>query len=188
MKYTDVLAKGFTTRLVLRVLALFAVFSALSGIFIYFRTYRQLDTNYGAVIAIIADIRESLLTETLWITLAFYLFILIGVLLLGIMYTHRISGPLMQIRRYARSIAEGDLRAIIRFRRHDAIHSFGDTLNSLGESYRGRVSRLKSDVNTLRETVSELKSRSGDEGLEKGLQKVLDCDERINREIDQILL
>ena len=141
---TNVLKKGFITRLVLLILLVFIAFSSVSGLFLYYNTYRSLDTNYSASISIISEIKEDLLARTLTISAVFYLFILTGIVILAVLYTHRIAGPLQRIKLFAGAVTGGDLSPELKFRKNDAINSFGDSLNKMTEGWRGRIQALTS--------------------------------------------
>jgi len=187
MNDTNVLKKGFITRLVLWILLVFVIFSSIAGIFLYFNTYRPLDTNYSASISIISDVKEELLVKTLTINTVFYLFILIGTVMLTVLYTHRIAGPLHRIKLFARSIAGGDLTSVLKFRKKDAIHSFADSLNEMTDNWRGRTSDLSSHLQQLEYAVNELRSLS-----EKGedtaalMKRISSIDEEINNLLKEI--
>jgi len=188
MNDTNVLKKSIITRLVVLILLVFVVFSSLSGLFLYFDTYRPLDTSYSSSILIISEVKEDLLVRTLTINAVFYLFILIGIIVLAVLYTHRIAGPLHRIKLFAGSIAGGDLSAVLNFRKKDAIHSFGDSLNKMTGNWHNRVTVLVSHVERLEDAVNELRSLS-----EKGedtatlMKRISSIDEEINNLLKEII-
>ncbi len=187
MNNSNVLKKGFITRLVLLILLVFVLFSSLSGMFLYFNTYRPLDTNYSSSISIISEVKEDLLVSTLTINAVFYLFILAGIIILAVLYTHRIAGPLQRIKLFAESIAGGNLGALLNFRKKDAIHSFGDSLNEMTGNWRDRVRALTLYTEQLEGAVNELRSLS-----EKGddtaalIKRISSIDEEINNLLKEI--
>lgn len=184
MNDSGVLKKGFITRLILLILLVCIVFSSVSGLFLYFNTYSSLDTSYSASISIISDIKEDLLARTLTIGAVFYLFILIGIMSLTVLYTHRIAGPLQRIKLFAGTVTGGDLRSALKFRKKDAIHSFGDSLNRMTDSWRGSVQALTSYTEQLEAAVSELRSLSENK---KDTSDVLKKISTIDKEIKKIL-
>jgi methyl-accepting chemotaxis protein len=42
--------------------------------------------------------------------------------LLGLLYSHRIAGPLYNLKRVLRRFREGDMNQVVRFRKHDEFH------------------------------------------------------------------
>ncbi len=182
MNGMDILKKGFITRLVLLILLVFIVFSSVSGLFLYFNTYRSLDTSYSTSISIISEIKEELLARTLTISSVFYLFILIGIVLLSVLYTHRIAGPLQRIKLFAGAVTGGDLSTALKFRKKDAIHSFGDSLNSMNEGWRERVLALTSYAGQLEDAVKECRflAEKG-EDTSAVLEKISSIDKEIKK-------
>jgi len=183
----DVLKKGFIKRLVLLILLVFIVFSSVSGLFLYFNTYRSLDTNYSASISIISEIKEDLLSRTITISALFYLFILIGIVLLAVLYTHRIAGPLQRIKLFAGSVRRGDLSTALKFRKKDAVHSFGDSLNRMTESWQGRIRSLTSYIEQLENAVKECRSLAENEKERAAvLGKISSIDKEIKKLLEEI--
>ena len=187
MNNATVLKKGFITRLVLLILLVFVIFSTISGIFLYYNIYTPLDTNYSASISIISEIKEDLLVRTLTISMVFYLFILTGIVLLAILYTHRIAGPMQRIKLFAREVIGVDLSAALKFRKKDAIHSFGDTLNKMTGSWRNRLLALASHTEQLENAVNKLRSRSkSEEDTAALLGKISSINKEINKLFKEI--
>lgn len=185
MNNLNVLKKGFITRLILLILLVFVIFSTISGIFLYYNIYTPLDTNYSASISIISEIKEDLLVRTLTISMVFYLFILIGIVLLAILYTHRIAGPMQRIKLFTREVIGGDLSAALKFRKKDAIHSFGDTLNKMTGSWRNRLLALASHIEQLEDAVNELRSSENKDATPL-LGKITSIDKEINKILKEI--
>ena len=187
MNNTTVLKKGFITRLVLLILLVFVIFSSISSIFLYFNIYRPLDTNYSASISIRSEIKEGLLVRTIAISTVFYLVIFIGIVLLAVLYTHRIAGPMERIKLFAGAVSGGDLSSAVKFRKKDAIHSFGDSLNEMTGSWRNRVQALASHVKQLEDAVNELRSQSErEEETAALLGKISSIDKEINELLKEI--
>ncbi len=67
----------------------------------------------------------------------------IAVLLLGILYTHRVAGPIYQIERRLGRLRDGDLKVSFAVRKHDQFHSLADALNDAMGSIRARLDRVR---------------------------------------------
>ena len=69
--------------------------------------------------------------QTLEIQLAVFTFLSIFVLLIGgVLLSHRIGGPLYQLRKYMREVAQGTVEPRrIRFRKHDFFHELAASFN-----------------------------------------------------------
>jgi methyl-accepting chemotaxis protein len=112
-----------------------------------------------------------------------------GIVILGILYTHKIAGPLHRIRGFARSIGEGRLDGDIKLRQKDVIHPFAESLNKMTRSYNDRVALLISEIEELKSAIKELKSRTEKgENTEITVKKILEIDGRIKNLLDTIKL
>ncbi len=189
MKKDEVIKKGFTSRLLLLLSGVFIIFTALSAAYNYLDIYRPLGTHYSATITIISEVHETLAWETLKINALFFLLIFAGIMILGILYTHRIVGPLQSVRNSAKAVLEGKLNTEMTFRKNDAIHPFKDSFNSMTESYRDRADSLLSEIEILKESMTKLHSLS-EEGkdTESEMKRVLDRDRRIKNIFSEIKL
>jgi methyl-accepting chemotaxis protein len=188
-KPTGIISKGYLTRFILLVICIFLFGITISTLYLYLDIYRPLNTHYSAILSILTEIKESLIINTIKINAFFYLMIFLGIVILGIIYTHRIAGPLHRIKIQVKSISEGRLDTNIKFRRKDAIHQFAESLNELTKTYNNNVSMLISETQRLKETLTELKSQTEKgEDTEIALEKVFDVDSRIKKLIDSIKL
>ena len=188
-KPSGVIKKGYLTRFLLPVICVFLFGTAISSIYLYLDLYRPLTTHYSAILSILTEIKESLIINTIKINAFFYLMVFLGIVILGIIYTHRIAGPLHRIKLYAKYISEGRLDTSIKFRRKDAIHKFAESLNEMINSYSNRITAIDSDIQQLKEAITELKSLTEKgENKEVALKKAIDMDSRIKNLLNTIKL
>jgi signal transduction histidine kinase len=111
----------------------------------------------------------------------------LGLLFLGILYTHRIAGPLYRVKVAAKSIGNGYIGEKIKLRRKDVIHSFAECVNDLTGTYSDKVKLLKSDINQLKDSVNELKNLPDDKkSLDSNVKKISDINGHINSLIENI--
>lgn len=180
LKPHDVISRGHPNYLLMMTLGIFIVFSILSAVYLYFDIYRPLTTHYSALVSILADIHETLIFKTLKINAIFFLLILLGILVLGILYTHRICGPLHKVKLCSRSVAEGKIDTKINFRKKDAINILGEIFNEMTRNYSDRISKLGSELDGLKETLARLESLAKEgKATESEMNKIIKIDRRI---------
>lgn len=143
--------------------------------------------HYSAVISIVSDIHETLISRTLKINVLFFVLITAGILILGILYTHRICGPLKRVQIFAKAVSEGRLDTRLSFRGKDVIHPFGETFNNMTEAYSNMVRRLATETKELKAAVRELESLS-EEGRDigPGIEKISEIDKKIKEVLNKI--
>lgn len=189
LKPTEVIGKGYLTRLLLLLICVFIIGTTVSAIYLYLDIYRSLDTHYSAILSIITEIKETLIIRTIKINAFFFLLISAGIVILGILYTHRIAGPLYRIKLYAKMVGEGRLDSDVKFRRKDVIHSFGESFNDMTKSYSDRLTVLISEIQQFKDAIAELKSLTEEgEDTEIAMKKVLEHDSRIKKLLNTIRL
>ncbi|MBC8413342.1 MAG: hypothetical protein ISR96_11435 [Nitrospira sp.] len=187
-KFTKIIETGFFPKLVVAILLIFIAGSALSGVILYNLVDTSLDTHYSAVISILTDARETLVINTIKINAVFAIFIIAGTISIGILYTHRIAGPLYRVKLFARDITAGKLASVVSFRKKDTLHAFGDTLNVMAESYRDRLISLSSDLHSLNASVSELNAAAGERSaIEPLLKSIRETDEKITAQLESVV-
>ncbi len=189
MKPTEIIRKGYLNRLVLLLICIFIIGTTVSALYLYHDIYRPLSTHYSAILSIITEIKETLIIRTIKINAFFYLLISAGIVILGILYTHRIAGPLYRIKLYAKMVGEGRLDTDIKFRHKDAIHSFGESFKEMTKSYSDRVTVLISEIQQFKDAIAELKSLTEKgKDTEIATKKVLEQDSRIKKLLSTIRL
>ncbi|MEW6599614.1 MAG: methyl-accepting chemotaxis protein [Nitrospirota bacterium] len=189
MKHERIIGRSYFPGLIITALGIFVFVIVISALLLYLDIYRPLDTHYSAVLSIITDVRETLVFKTLKITGISSLLIILGLMALLILYTHRIAGPLYRIKVSARSIGEGLLGTKVKFRRKDVIHPFAESINDMTDSYGNKVMALSSEISQLKSSVEEFKAMTRDgKDTEAALKKVLDRDAQIKRIFDTIKL
>ena len=189
LKLTEMIKRGYLTRFLLLLICIFIIGTTVSAIYLYLDIYRSLDTHYSAILSIITEIKETLIIRTIKINAFFFLLISAGIVILGILYTHRIAGPLYRIKLYAKMVGEGRLDSDVKFRYKDAIHSFGEFFNDMTKSYSDRVTVLISEIQQFKDAIAELKSRTEKgEDTEIAMKRVLEQDSRIKRLLNTIRL
>jgi hypothetical protein len=70
------------------------------------------------MVSILNDIHETLIIKTLKINTFFFLLAFAGILILGIIYTNRVCGPLYRVKFILKSVAEGRIDTPMRFRQN----------------------------------------------------------------------
>jgi methyl-accepting chemotaxis protein len=146
--------------LLLSIFGIFLVFSLVSALIIYERLHVPLSPHYGATISLLTEVKESLIITSIGINLIFWLLIAVGITLLGILYSHKIAGPLFRVRRYAEALGEGRFDQRISFREKDVLHTLSTALNQVAEGYEGREKRFACQLRELQDTLLSLGSLS----------------------------
>ena len=186
---TKIIRKGYLSKLLFLLLGIVFIGTAASAIILYLDTYKMFDTHYSAILSIVTEIKQTLIIKTIKINVFFYLLTVIGITVLAILYSHRISGPLYRIKLYAKMLSGGRFDTPIRFRHKDAIHSLAEVLNKMSKNYNDKTSMITTEIQRLKDAVTELKSLTEKgEDTEIVMKKVLEQDSRIKNLLSAIKL
>lgn len=112
-----------------------------------------LGEGYHAIQASLRVISHVLFWRVSILYAVISLLIIMSMVVLHLLYSHRIAGPAYRIGREAAKIAQGNLVGNIKFRQKDNLTDMADSLNEVASQYRGRIQ-------TIKEQLSMLESRS----------------------------
>lgn len=109
--------------------------------------------NTEAVVKSTKDFILPMLIQTVVITT-----ILMGLftILLTLLISHKIAGPLYRFRKEIELMGNGDLRSEFRIRKHDQLKKLADILNGVKMKLKRIVSIDKNSIGELEKLVSEL--------------------------------
>jgi signal transduction histidine kinase len=187
LKSTDIIGKNYLINFLLAFLLVLMGGIAVSALTLYLNIHQPLDTHYSAALSIMSDLKDTIIFRSLIISAIISFMMFLGLLFLGILYTHRIAGPLYRVKVAAKSIGNGYIGEKIKLRRKDVIHSFAECVNDLTGTYSDKVKLLKSDINQLKDSVNELKNLPDDKkSLDSNVKKISDINGHINSLIENI--
>lgn len=118
-----------------------------------------LGESYGAIHAAVQGIRKVLFWKVMIIYTFVSIVIFLGIVLLHLVYSHRITGPVYRFALEAARIAQGNLNGNIKLRKKDNLTDVADLMNDIASRYRDCTNALKDQLALLEtrlETASEL--------------------------------
>jgi len=176
-------------RLLLIIFGIFFMVSALSAIITYKASKVSLETHFGAIHMLVTRVQESLVTDSIKINLIFFIFTLIGVTLLGILYSHRVTGPFVSVKRVAAALGAGKFDQRLHLRQKDAIHTLATSLNEIASEYQKKTDKIASHMDDFQKTLYQLESIPDDsEEREMVFKELRRLDEKIKNELGKIKL
>ncbi len=88
--FKGIIAKIGFTKMLIVVLSLFFFFSIISGLVLYKNLHTPLGPHFAAAHIIVTKLQDTILYKTVVINIVFYNPTAIGVLLLGVLYPHKL--------------------------------------------------------------------------------------------------
>ena len=172
--------KRFQTRFILKFCAIVITSSLLIGVLVFFLARGSTTVaieNTEVLVKGTADFILPILVETVLVAL---LFSGIAVLILTLLASHKISGPLYRLKREIDALSSADFRRNFGIRADDQVQELAKSLDSMCVCLREEHSRLKERYKVLTDYLNETNFHISDNNREgflailKGLKEDLD--------------
>jgi len=152
---TQVISKSYLSGLILKCGLFFAGGLLLTGIALYLSDHQPLGPTYQESFARLAQLKQEMLVKSIIIYCLLTTLILAGVIFITVLYSHRVVGPLVAIKRIIKAITDGDLTQQVRLRQKDAIKPMAEALNTFSDTYRTRLVQITQQTQALQEILDQ---------------------------------
>ncbi|MCK9419670.1 MAG: methyl-accepting chemotaxis protein [Nitrospirae bacterium] len=164
---------GLTTRrnyrlfLYVNSLAIILLGAVITGWGVFLSFPADLGQGYHNVQALVREIGNVLFWRVTILYAVTSFLIVLAMVALHLVYSHRIAGPAYRISLEAARISQGDLTGNIKFRRKDNLTDMADLLNDLASQYRGRINAVRDSLAILDEQSKKVSDliQQGKDGL-----------------------
>lgn len=176
-----------SVKLLMKIATLLTAGVVLSGTVFYLIARKiLLSPSYGEIVANVEIYKDMVLSRSIFIYAIFTILTLIGIVILSVIYSHRIAGPLQRVKAVSRELAKGNFDINVRLRKHDVIHPLADSINHMAEQYKARYTKLKDVTLKMAENIPalEVAIRNGDRDL---VDKVIISLSEASSEIEETL-
>lgn len=135
--------------------SLIVVCGILLTVFIlYFSLPRGGGASYAESFKIISSLRQTIIYKAIVIYATTSFFIFAGVLVISLLYSHKIAGPLHRMGMFARKAAEGDFTDIITLRKNDVLHPMAKDLNDIASAYKNTLLQVETEINEIKNLLA----------------------------------
>jgi methyl-accepting chemotaxis protein len=144
--------------------------------------------TYADSYKLLAGLNDVLVSRSLKLFSFTLLLSLSGIIILAIVYSHRVAGALHKLGMHSQKITSGDLAATVRLRNSDVIHELADDFNDLSGYYRGILIQLEIKTRELGAMVDDLEKQPQTEGNTGPSGKISKKTDEIRELLKQIKL
>lgn len=109
----------------------------------------NLGEGYHNVQATVRGIQHVLLWRITLLYTITTLIVVLAMVVLHLLYSHRIAGPVYRIKLEAAKIAQGNLTVNIKFRQQDNLMDMADSLNTVTLRYREHISSVQEYLSVI---------------------------------------
>jgi methyl-accepting chemotaxis protein len=158
-----IIPKSFLRSFVIKSALIFAGAAFLAAA-IFALALNEQGTSYADSHRLLASLNDALVGKSL-ILFSFTLLLSIsGIIILTILYSHRVAGALHKLGMHSQKIASGELAASVRLRNSDVIHELADDFNNLASHYRGILGQLEMKTRELAAVLDTVEKQPQAEG------------------------
>ena len=151
---TEVISKSYLNGLILKCGLFFAGGLLLTGLFLYLSAHQPLGPSYQESFSRLAQLKEEILLKSITIYCLLTALTLAGVIFITLMYSHRVVGPLVGIKRVVKAITAGDFTQPARLRKKDAIKPMAEALNTLIGEYKTNLRQIAQQTEAMQEVLT----------------------------------
>ncbi len=148
------LPKSFLQNFVLKSTLLFAG-GALATAAIFYYAFQEQGRTYADSYKILADLNSVLVHKASIVFLFTLLLSAAAIILLAVVYSHRVAGALHKLGMHTGKIAAGELAEPVRLRSTDVVHVLADDMNSLSGHYRTVLLQMEAKTRELTKLIDE---------------------------------
>jgi methyl-accepting chemotaxis protein len=161
------LPRSFFRGFVLKSTLLFAG-GALLTVALFSFAFPDQGTSYAESYKLLAEADRVLVDRSLMVFCFTLLLSIAGIVVLAIVYSHRVAGALHMLGMHTRRVASGDLAKTVKLRSTDVIHDLADDFNNISGHYRGLLALLEIKTRELAVIIDHPEQRAhraGNTGL-----------------------
>lgn len=123
----------------------------------YFYTYRELGGSHSQALLTLLGLRQNIPLAMVITGGLVVIFATLAVLLITLINSHEIAGPIYRLERSIESIGGGDFSIRTKFRKHDIVNGLADGINSASESLNAKITDISREIKEIRAEAERLK-------------------------------
>ncbi len=143
--------RDFQTRFILKFCLILLLGGAISIGLTFFNTQESLTSSFSNSKLVIQNTSLAIMPSVIYTTLISTLVIGLIVIMVTLLASHKIAGPMFRFEQDINNIAAGDLKSRIDIRKEDQFQAIATSLNNMIDSLNTKFSDIKRDANALAE-------------------------------------
>lgn len=187
----EVITRDYAYRLIIKFAIVFIVGALLTAVIFYFAIYKNAGISYSESYKTISELKNELLHKSIYIYGFMTLLIITGFIIISIIYSHRVAGPIYRLEHFAQKITHGRLSVDVKIRQNDVIHPLANELNNLAIKYRELFTQLGSKTKEIRRAALLTQTSIGKASLQElkeNITKIFESTIEIKKILNDIKL
>ena len=173
--HVSVIPGSYLRNLVIKCMLIFVTgLVVLAGVF-YLTNQQTIGPTYGEGFKILSELQQDILYKSLILYLCIVLVMVVGVIGITLLYSHRVVGPIYRLSIFAGEIKDGHFEKSVSLREGDAIHSLAREMNNMVAQCRQTIQLINFELVEITKqkemlrngqdkdaVLSEISSRAGE--------------------------
>lgn len=131
----------------------------LSVLILYLYTYSEIGgASYYHALLTLKGLKENIVYAVIFTGGIVVILLTLATLLITIIGSHKIAGPIYRLERSLESIGSGNLSQKVKFRKHDAVHVLADYLNNASDNLNTRIFTVGTNVKGIKEEAERVRA------------------------------
>lgn len=172
--------------LFLKCAIIFGASIIITAVLLYLLLHKPSGVTYGETFATLSTLRHDLLLISISIYSLSLLVTSAGIILITLLYSHRVVGPIYRLSVIARQAATGDLIQKARLRKKDVVLPLADELNSFLATYNSLIEKIKKNTGDQQGNYESALSESSADGKKKFLTAMTEKAQELGNLLDTI--
>ncbi|MFH1218040.1 MAG: hypothetical protein V1706_16220 [Pseudomonadota bacterium] len=152
----------------------------------FFMMRQSIGPTYGEGFRMLARLDEDIFYKSLLLYGSTVLVALACILVITVLYSHRVAGPVYRLRIFARQIRDGEVGKRVALRRTDVVQPLADEMNFMVDGFHSTFDKISMELNTLEQYSKKLITEREKE--KENLQEIEKISGRISSMLDKYKL
>lgn len=158
--------------------ALIFIAGLVATTFIFYLMMRQpIGPTYGEGFRMLAQLEQDIFYKSLIIYGSTVLVTMLCIVLITMLYSHRVAGPIFRLKLFARQISDGDLSRGVTLRQTDAIHPLAHEMNLMIGQFHQTVTKVHHEIDKIEQRLDQVDS---EENTAEGAAEIKDRADKIS--------
>ena len=152
------LVKNFQLKFVYRFITLLVIASVVLGVILYYLCSNSVTTAFENSRLVVKTTADFILPAIIIGSLIMFIFVGIISIILTIMFTHKIAGPLYRIEKFIVGFKDGYISNFICLRSTDEIKDLAEKCNDMSKEFSCRIEDIKKDIRRIEDVQEKVSS------------------------------
>lgn len=183
---TSIFEPSYRRDFIFKICSGFLLIIILCAIVFYVYFDKSFENKYIGVLATLEQLNQEMRYGVILSVMAQALFFTLLISFVSILWTHKIAGPLYQLRKSFLQIANGNFTVVTRFRKTDQLQNIPVIFNSGLQQLKDDFVRLSGELSAIRGEIDLLAAESSTQDANEKGRRFQDCEDRLSKILEQM--